>query len=147
MISGKNKIVLASGADLISLIPQRAPMVMIDKLLYADDQKTITGLHINASCIFCENNFLSESGLVENIAQTAAAGVGYDCRKENKPVPIGFIAAIKNLEIIELPQVGMEIETEVTRTNQILDVTIVNGRISSNGRVFVNCEMRIFIKP
>ena len=147
MISGKNNTVLVSGDDLVSLIPQRAPMVLIDKLLYADDNKTITGFKFDSSCIFCENNFLTESGLIENIAQTAAAGVGYVCKKENKPVPIGFIAAIKNLEIIELPEVGVEVETEVTIINEVLEVTIVSGQVSGNGRIFANCEMRIFIKP
>ncbi len=146
MISGKNKVVLASGDELLALIPQRQPMVMIDKLLFSNSQQTTTGFKIEPTCIFCENGFLSESGLVENIAQTAAAGVGYICKKENRPIPIGYIAAIKNLEIVNLPTLGSDLETEVYIVNQVLNVTIVNGKVFCNGEVFANCEMKIFIK-
>ena len=58
MISGKNKIVLASGDELLELIPQSQPMVMIDKLLFSNSQKTITGFKIEPTCIFCENNLI-----------------------------------------------------------------------------------------
>jgi len=138
---------LVSGNDILELIPQRAPIVMIDKLLYSDNQRTVSGLTVIDSNIFCKDGIMSENGLVENIAQTAAAGVGYVCKTEKKPVPIGFIAAIKDLEITELPKVGAELETEVVIQNQIMDVTIVGGRITSNGKELVKCEMRIFIKP
>ena len=138
---------LVSGNEIFELIPQKPPIVMIDKLLFSDKQKTISGFMINHECIFCENGFLSENAMVENIAQTAAAGVGYVCKKENIPVPIGFIAAIKDLKIHDLPTVGSEIKTEVGIQNQIMDVTIVNGKVWCNEKLLAECEMRIFIKP
>jgi len=138
---------LISGNELLELIPQRPPVVMIDKFVYGDATSSISGLTVQATCVFCEDGFLSESGLVENIAQTAAAGVGYNCKKENTIVPIGFIAAIKNLEVIKLAPIGAEIRTEVTIINKVLDVTIVTGKVLMGQDEIVKCEMRIFLLP
>jgi len=136
---------LISGNELLELIPQRPPVVLIDKFIFSDGITTRSGLTVQASCVFCEEGFLSESGLVENMAQTAAAGVGYECKKHGTSVPLGFIASIKNLEVISLPSVGTELITEVSIINKVLDVTIINGKVSSNGKLFAQCEMRIFI--
>ncbi len=138
---------LASGIEILEFIPQRSPMVMIDKLLFSNNEKTVSGLSIDEDCIFCENGHLSESGLVENIAQTAAAGVGYLCKMENKKVPIGFIASIKNLNVFHLPHAKDELRTEVTIINEVMDVTIINGTVHCKEILMAECEMRIFIKP
>jgi predicted hotdog family 3-hydroxylacyl-ACP dehydratase len=138
---------LISGNELLELIPQRPPMVMIDKFIFSDGTISISGLTVSSTCVFCEKDLLSESGLVENIAQTAAAGVGYECKKDNKIVPIGFIAAIKNLEIFKLPTIGSELRTEVKIVNQVMDVTIINGTVSCEKNVLAQCEMRIFLLP
>ncbi len=138
---------LISGNELLDLIPQRPPMVMIDKFLFSDDTSSHSGLTVPATCVFCENGILSESGLVENIAQTAAAGVGYACKRDNKVVPLGFIAAIKNLEVFELPIAGTELRTVVKIINQVMDVTIINGTVSAGSKLLAQCEMRIFVLP
>lgn len=139
--------VLISGNELLELIPQRPPVVMIDKFLFSDEISSISGLTVPSTCVFCEEGYLSESGLVENIAQTAAAGVGYACKRDEKAVPLGFIAAIKNLEIYNLPEVGTELRTEVSIINKVMDVTIIKGTVSSGTEKFAECEMRIFVLP
>lgn len=138
---------LISGNDILEYIPQRPPVVMIDKLLYAGSDKTISGLRVDAGNIFFNNGFLSESGLVENIAQTAAVGMGFMSKQENKKVPVGFIASIKDLKIHQLPAEGDEITTEVIVTNQVMEVSIVKGIVFKDGVALAECEMRIFIKP
>jgi predicted hotdog family 3-hydroxylacyl-ACP dehydratase len=138
---------LISGSDILEYIPQRPPVVMIDKLLYAGPDKTISGLLVQEENIFYYNGFLSESGLVENIAQTAAVGMGFLSKQENKQVPVGFIASIKELKIHHLPVAGDEITTEVIVTNQVMEVSIVKGIVFKGSMVLAECEMRIFIKP
>lgn len=134
-------------AGILEYIPQRPPMVMIGSLLHADEQRTVTGLRIEATNLFADRGVLSESGLVENIAQTAAAGVGFICKKENKKVPVGFIASIRDLAVHALPAVGSEIITETAVINQVMDVNIVRGVVRQGETILAECEMRIFIKP
>lgn len=128
-------------------LPQRPPMVMIDTITAAGTQQSVSALSVNRDNLFVVDGFLSESGLVENIAQTAAAGVGYLCKMEQKPVPVGFIAAIRDLSISQLPPVGCRIETTVENLNEIMEVRIIKGTVRLNGNSIASCEMRIFVKP
>ena len=138
---------LASETDVVRLIPQKPPFVMVSKLLFSDRIKTVSSFKVSNDCLLIQDGLLSESGLVENIAQTAAAGVGYVCIQDNIPVPVGFIAAIKNLKVYSLPEVGSEIKTEVVVQNQVLDITIIFGKCFSREKLLAECEMRIFVKP
>jgi predicted hotdog family 3-hydroxylacyl-ACP dehydratase len=138
---------LATGTEILEYIPQRPPVVMIDELLYCDPEKVVSGFTIDPANIFFVNGSFSESGLVENIAQTAAAGVGFTCKQENKNVTVGFIASIKDLKIYQLPGAGDVLNTEVVITNQVMQVTIIKGSTFRNGELIAECEMRIFVKP
>jgi len=128
-----------------SLIPQRPPFLRIDKLLSFSETTTTTGFSIKADNIFVENGTLKEPGLVENIAQTAAARAGYVSQTANKPVLVGYIGAVNNLQIFMLPKTGDELITEITIENQIFDVTLISGKITCNGQPVAQCNMKIFI--
>ena len=130
--------------NILSLIPQRPPMVMIDKLLYSDQRLTRSGFHVTNDNIFVQNGFFREPGLVENIAQTAAARAGYMASQENTLVKVGYIAAVKNLEIFSLPKVDDELITEITIDINIFDVTILSGHVWCNSVLLAQCEMKIF---
>lgn len=118
---------------------------MIDKLLSFTETTTTTGFSIKADNIFVEDGLLKEPGLVENIAQTAAARAGYVSQTENKPVLVGYIGAINNLQVFLLPKTGDELITEITIENQIFDVTLISGKITCNGQPVAQCKMKIFI--
>jgi 3-hydroxyacyl-[acyl-carrier-protein] dehydratase len=138
---------LAQKENIIEFIPQRAPIVMIDDLVEASDTHSVTRLQIRQENIFVEDGRLTEPGLVENIAQTAAAQVGYQCSIKKIPVPLGYIAAVRNLTIAKLPSVNSRITTSIRIVNQVMDVTLAEGKvIDEDGEVCCSCEMRIFVK-
>jgi predicted hotdog family 3-hydroxylacyl-ACP dehydratase len=128
-----------------ALIPQKSPFVMVDKLLSFDEKVTRTGFRIQADNIFVENGEFKEPGLVENIAQTAAARAGFISKTENKPVGVGYIGAVNGLQVYSLPKTGDELITEITIENQIFDVTLISGKITCNGQLIAQCKMKIFI--
>lgn len=136
---------MESTQNILSFIPQRPPFVMVDEILFSDEKITRSRFLIKADNIFVENGYLKEPGLVENIAQTAAARAGYISKLENKPVSIGYIGAIKNLVINGFPKISEEIITEITIENQIFDVSLISGKIRYNDLVLAQCEMKIFI--
>jgi 3-hydroxyacyl-[acyl-carrier-protein] dehydratase len=137
---------LATRTDIEKYIPQRAPMVMIHSLLKADEVQAITQLQVEKDNIFIADGKLAEPGLVENIAQTAAAQIGYVCQQQSKPVPIGYIAAIKDLLVHDLPAIGTEIRTTIEVINMIMDITLIRGTVYLGETVLCECEMRIFVK-
>ena len=58
----------------------------------------------------------------------------------------GFIGGIKNLEIIELPEVGEMIETSIEVIHTVFNVKIVNGAVRNReGKILASCEMKIFL--
>ena len=128
-----------------ALIPQKLPFVMVDKLLSFDEKVTRTGFRIQADNIFVENGEFKEPGLVENIAQTAAARAGFISKTENKPVGVGYIGAVNSLQVYSLPKTGDELITEITIENQIFDVTLISGKVFCNEKIVAQCNMKIFI--
>jgi predicted hotdog family 3-hydroxylacyl-ACP dehydratase len=132
--------------DIHDLIPQRPPMSMITELVYADERSAIGRLVIGESNIFCKSGHLGESGLIEFIAQTAAAYTGYRNKINNAGVTEGYIGAIKSLVISELPPVNAEIKSEIVLENEIVGFTIVSGKIYFEDRIIAACEMRILGK-
>jgi 3-hydroxyacyl-[acyl-carrier-protein] dehydratase len=137
---------LANRHNITQFIPQRFPIVMIHDLIEASDTHAVTHLAIEADNVFISDGFFAEPGLVENIAQTAAVHIGYQCAKKNVPIPIGYIAAIRALQIKKLPPVGKTVTTSIKITNKVLELTVVEGKVELDGEVLCSCEMRIFAK-
>jgi len=132
--------------NIIDLIPQRPPMVMIDQLELCTIDITITNFTIKADNIFCKDGLFNEPGLIENIAQTAAARAGYIAKQKNEEPVVGFIGSVKRLKINTLPKVGSQITTSVESLHDIGNVSIVKGIIKQNNEVIAECEMNIFLE-
>ncbi|AUP79599.1 hypothetical protein [Flavivirga eckloniae] len=114
------------------LIPQKAPFVMVDSLLGFSDTNVISSLRVLETNIFFENKVLSESGLVENMAQTVALHTGYDYFLKGSPAPTGYIGSIKKIEISMLPQLNETIKTEAHILHEFMGVTLVEITVLSS---------------
>jgi predicted hotdog family 3-hydroxylacyl-ACP dehydratase len=132
--------------DILSFIPQRPPFVMVDKLLSCDDKMTRTAFLVTAENIFVAAGLFREPGLIENIAQTAAAGAGYRARMKDLPVQLGFIGAVKNLEIAGLPATHDELITEIKMEDQVAGIARVSGKIWCNEILIAQCDMTIILQ-
>lgn len=139
---------LVEKENLLTYIPQRAPIVMVDNLISSDEltQTARSSFFIHPANIFCEDGFFKEPGMIENIAQSCALRAGYSFHSKNEKVPLGFIGAIKNLQVNFFPKINTTIETEIQVMNEIFDVTLVTGKIFSAGKIAAECEMKIFLK-
>ena len=133
------------GENICSLIPQRAPFVMIDEIIYSDETTTRSKLLVKEDNIFVESGVLKEPGLIESIAQTVAAREGYISKLENKPVRLGYIGAINKLVITGFPKINDEMITEIKIEKQFFNVILITGKIDCNEITIAQCEMKIFI--
>lgn len=127
-----------------SFIPQKSPFVMVDELLESNQQKSVSQFLITKENIFCKEDFFHESGLIENIAQTAALSAGYQAREKNEAVEKGFIGAVKRLKIYKLPLVGDTLTTSVQVLNNVMNASIIKGEIKINDVLIAACELTIF---
>jgi predicted hotdog family 3-hydroxylacyl-ACP dehydratase len=127
------------------LIPQKAPFVLVDKLLYADENTSRASFKIPEGNMFVKDGVYTTAGMVESMAQTAAAGTGYLYRQRNREVPIGYIGVVQKLEVTDWPPVKSEIQMEINLLTNILQVSLVSGLVKHQGNVIATCEMKIFI--
>ncbi len=126
-------------------IPQKPPMVMVGRLIEAGAGQTTTSFTVSEDNIFCENGEFREAGLIENMAQTAAAGICSKAADQTGEPPVGFIGGIRNLKIIALPKAGQEIVTRITMMHQVFDSSIVRGEIFIGNQLLASCELKIFL--
>lgn len=120
---------------------------MIDRIVSIEGKTTVTAFTIRGDNIFCENGLFREPGLIENMAQTAAAGAGLKPGIKEGEAPLGFIGGIRNLKIFALPGEGDELTTRVTVEHEVFDATVVNGKIFLGDQIIAECELKIFLVP
>ena len=65
-----------SDTPIVRLIPQRHPMIMVDKMLNCDDIDAVAVFTIRQDNILLDDDGLSAPGIVENMAQSCAARMG-----------------------------------------------------------------------
>lgn len=125
-------------------IPQRAPFVMIDALLSATESSFKSTFDILPENIFLSEGILSEAALVENIAQTCAAGFGYQgIQKGETSSQLGYIGALSRLEVLAKSTVNDHIETTVTILSQFENIYLIEGIATSGGAELLRCQMKI----
>ena len=135
------------GIDIHTLLPQQEPFVMIGSLVYFDERLTTTETIIREDHIFTDEGLFSASGLIENIAQTCAARIGFVNKYIlKKGIQIGFIGAIRNLEVFRLPKVGEMITTTVNVVEEIFGMTLATAQVTCGEETLVTTEIKIALK-
>lgn len=137
---------LLSGDALLELIPQRPPIVMVDRFYGMDEQASYTGLKIESSNLFCLEGRLDECGLTEHIAQSAAVRVGYLHRCKGETAPVGFIGSVDKMIYHALPAVGEELHTTIRVLQEIFDITLISATVQVNGNPVAEGQLKIFLK-
>lgn len=138
-----------------TLIPQQPPFVMVDKLLFCDVEKTKTSFTIKSDNVFLEplrccqqlqsgvEAVFSQSGIVENVAQTCAARMGYLGDRQN--VKIGMIGSISDFEIFYLPKINDEIFTEIVVETEIGNIVLLNASVVCNEKTVATGKMKVVL--
>jgi len=126
------------------LLPQRRPFVMVDRLIRFDEVGTACELTVREDNIFTEDGALSVPGMTENIAQTCAARIGYYNKYILKRgISIGYIGAIRNMQILRRPKVGEMITTSIDVVEEIFGMTLVDAVIRCGEEILAEAQMKI----
>lgn len=130
-------------ADVLDLLPQRPPFVMIDRLTAFTADTVTTRLEVRADCIFCNGGHMLAAGLVENMAQTCAARIGYINYISHRPVKIGYIGAVRGLSVYRTPYVDEVLCTTVRVKEDVFGMTLVDARVEVGSELLAEAEMKI----
>jgi predicted hotdog family 3-hydroxylacyl-ACP dehydratase len=128
------------------ILPQRPPFVMIDNLTAYDDETTSTRLTVRDDNIFVEDGRMLATGVVENVAQTCAARLGYYNLISGLPVKIGYIGAVNNMHVMRCPLVGETVDTTIRVKEEVFGMTLVYAEVRVADETIVTADMKIAIQ-
>jgi len=138
-----------SKVPVTDLLPQAPPFLFVDKIIDFNYETYAckTSFLIKEECFFTEEGKLTEAGILENIAQTCAAQIGfvnkYILKKE---IQIGFIGAVKNLKIDTFAAVGELLETTIEIVTEFADMKIANCKVCVDNKTITTGELKIALK-
>lgn len=138
---------LVSPNEIANYLPQRPPMIFVDALLECTSSFYVSSFCPQKDTLFCKDGFFEESGIIENMAQTAALGVGYYAIQNINTVPLGFIGAIKNLSIYQRPKTNHTISTKISVLHTVLNASLVKAEVFFDEKLMAEGEFKIFINP
>jgi predicted hotdog family 3-hydroxylacyl-ACP dehydratase len=125
------------------LIPQKKPIVLVDRLLESDEEKSVSDFLIRNDGVFVEGGRIVSAGLMENIAQTCALRIGYVNRGQQ--VRIGVVGAVKNFVVCRFPAVGETLTTTVKEVLYVEPALVVSAETRVGNEVVATCEMKVFL--
>lgn len=130
--------------DIREIIPQQPPFRMVDRLLSYDETVSEATLLLRPDNIFLDDTFQT-AGIVEHIAQTCAARIGYYNKYIlHRDIVIGYIGAIRQLDVKRHPSAGEELLTRIEVLSSALGMTLVSAVVStSQGELIADGEVKI----
>lgn len=131
--------------EIFKLMPQRDPIVMVDKVHAAEGDTIRTGLTVKPSNYFMEEDGrMAEPGLIEHIAQSANALLGHKALLAGNPLPQGFIAEVKKFHCYARPALGDELTTTVTFNDEINGITLMAGETWCGDVRIADTQMKLY---
>lgn len=127
------------------LIPQRPPIVMVDQFLELKESLSWTEFTVKEDNLFVEEGEMSECGIIEHIAQSAAARVGFVYQEKGETVPIGYIGSINHFKINRLPHVGEQLKTSIEMIQEVFNISLVEAKCTVEGIELASCRMKIYL--
>lgn len=112
--------------DILQIIPQRPPFVFVDEVLYADERGAKVRYVITKECPLVNDNKLPLAGVLEHVAQSCAARIGFLQNQTNQPIRIGYIGRVKSIEVLRNPKVGELLTTEVNLIEEVFDISLLS---------------------
>ena len=125
------------------ILPQREPFLFVDRLVRYDDQGTVTAFTVPSEHLLVEDGHLTASGILENMAQSSAARIGYLCKYIlHVPVRIGYIGAIRKFRVHRLPAVGETVHTTVVLVEDVFGISLADVTVRVGEEVIAEAALK-----
>ena len=121
---------------------------MLDEIEASDDNHAVTALTVRIDNYFMlPDGTMSESGLIEHIAQSCSALMGcVALSHEVGQAPIGLIGEVKHFECQRRPQRGEKVCTTIEFGFTFGNVTIATGESRIGDEPIAKAQLKIFVQ-
>ncbi|OSQ38549.1 hypothetical protein TMES_10625 [Thalassospira mesophila] len=134
-----------------SLVPHAAPMLLIDRILDADDNNMTAEVTIQPGSLFCDQNHGVPGYVgIEYIAQTVSAYSGWRAQKaktedrEAKP-KIGYLLGTRKMTMtVDAFKPGDRLEILVENIFEDGEMGVFEGTIRCHQRVIVSARVNVY---
>lgn len=130
--------------EITRLIPQREPILMVDRLERVEGDSAGTLFLIRDDNFFLEGKRLAEVGIVEHIAQSASALFGYKALQAGvSESEVRYIGEVKKFRCYRCPVVGETLSTTIKVEMEVEGITLVRGEVRIGDELIAETQMKL----
>ena len=126
---------------------QQPAFVFIDRIVSYDEDKTVVQYTVPADGLMMDGNVLSAAGVMEHMAQSMAARVGYISKYIlHIPIQIGMLGQVRDFSLSRHPQTGDILTTEVRLLHEMMGISLARIEVSCRGERIAEAQIKTVIK-
>ncbi len=127
-------------------LPHRGIMLRLDLLEFYGDGELGGRFEVREGDPFLEGEFLSDEAIIETLAQTVAAGQGWEARQRGEEVPIGYLTGIEKFFFEGRARLGEVIQTKVKTKAVVGAMRFVECRAFVGDRLLGEGILKFYVK-
>ncbi|MEI6083890.1 MAG: hypothetical protein WCS70_06270 [Verrucomicrobiota bacterium] len=127
-----------------NLIPHRAPMRWVDALTECTDTTATATVCFEANHFAVTDGVVLEPALVECIAQTCAAALGYRARGQAGEARLGMLTIVSDFQIHSRPLAGQQLTITVRELRRLGPMLMVTGSVAYDGQVIATGNLTLY---
>ena len=143
--AGRGEEIMKLPVALGRMIPQQAPMRLVDRLISVGERVAVVEATLRADNPFVDDaGVLEPAAYLEMIAQAAAAMNGFRTSVRDKNEPEGYLLGARDLEAQGVARVGDTLSVRVFKATRYGDFGIVEGQVSRGESVLARGEIKVW---
>ncbi len=131
-----------------SLVPHRAPMILLDEALAFDDDGATCAAVVREGGVFVERGVVPAVVFMEYMAQAVAALAGYAAQQRGDAVGSGYVVGAREVNLhVAGASVGDRLLVTVRRLAGNAQLGHYRGEVRREGELLADGELSIFSGP
>lgn len=131
-------------APIAELVPHRPPMQWLRALTDCTETTATATACFTAGHFAVVQGVVPETALIECVAQTVAAALGYRSRITGVVNP-GLLAAVTKFQILSPPPLDQELSIAVCELKRLGPMVLIAGVVSCAGQVIASGELSLYV--
>lgn len=140
-----NQFPITNKGKILEILPQRDPILMVDTFYDCSTRFATMGFTVNPGSYLFSGRYLSESGVIEHIAQSAILFTKYQYYLNNEEPRLAHIGEITDLHISYLPKDGEMLVTTIEKIGEFHNLILIEADTVTESEIVANCQIKILL--
>jgi len=133
--------------DIKKIIPHRDPMVMIDGYHKIDSDHASAEKTFHSGDYGVCNGYILDSILIECVAQTVAAHLGYKYiveKSEKGQAKKGMLVSVDTFAFLSRARKGSTVHIKIKKTNELGAFKMFNGKLLIDDQLIAEGDLKLY---